>query len=160
MEAATEIQAAQTILEEGVRLDIPAPFFLRLFRIKTIPLVLHDPTASVCLRITKLRLQMGVTDVDFEQMSVEDGLKYRVNHGFTVGRILAIGILRGRKRNWLAGKWLAKQLLKHYPFSVLLNIMHIITLGGLEDFMNTIGLLEGMRLTKPNDPSQRKSQRS
>jgi len=160
MEAATEIQAAQTILEEGVRLDVPAPFFLRLFRIKTIPLVLYDPTASVCLRVTQLRLQMNITDVDFELMSVEDGLKYRMQHGVTVARILAIGILKGRKRNWWFGKWLARQLLRHYSFSVLLNIMHFLTLGGLEDFMNTIGLLEGMRLTKPNDPSQRKSQRS
>ncbi|WP_286882939.1 hypothetical protein [Sphingobacterium sp. UBA5980] len=155
-----EIREAQVILEKGSRFEVPAPFFLRLFRKKTITFTLHDPTAAICLELTAMRLSMGVTDEEFEKMSVEGGLKMIVEHGETVARMIALGILRGKTRNWLFGKWLANRLLSNYPFSTLMDMMHILTLGsGLQDFINIIGLLKAIRLTKPNesDPSQKET---
>lgn len=91
-------------------------------------------------------------------MSVENGLKLLLEHGVTVSRMLAYAILRGKRRNWLFGKWLANRLLANYQFSVLLDMMHVLTLGsGLQDFINIIGLMKAIRLTKPNDPSQRET---
>lgn len=153
-----EIREAQVILEKGSRFEVPAPFFLRLFGKKTITLILHDPTAAVCLELTAMRLSMGVSDEEFEIMSIENGLKLLAEHGETIARMLAFGILRGKKSNWLFGKWLANRLLNNYKFSTLLDMMHILTLGsGLQDFINIIGLMKAIRLTKPNDPSQKET---
>lgn len=153
-----EIREAQVILEKGSRFEVPAPFLLRLFGKKTITFIIHDPTAAVCLQLTAMRLSMGVTDEEFEVMSIEGGLKLLAEHGETIARMLALGILRGKKRNWLLGKWLANRLLNQYQFSTLLDMMHILTLGsGLQDFINIIGLMKAIRLTKPNDPSQKET---
>ncbi|WP_437918443.1 hypothetical protein [Sphingobacterium sp. LRF_L2] len=158
MEISHEITEAQVILEEGSRLTIPAPFFLRLFGKKTINMVIHDPTAAVCLKLTAMRLSMGVTDEEFENMTVEQGLEFLGKHGKTVAKMVAYGILRGRKRNWLFNSFIAKRLLANYPFSTLLDMMHILSLGsGLQDFMSIIGLCKAVRLTRPSDDPSQKS---
>lgn len=158
MDVATEIKEAHIILEKGSRFEVPAPFLFRLFGKKTITLLLYQPPAAICLELTAMRLQMGVTDEEFENMSVEKGLSFLQENGATVARMLALALLRTSRRDKLYGKWLSKQLLKRYPFSTLLDMMHILTLGGgLQDFIHTMGLLRILRLTKPNDPSQKRT---
>lgn len=158
MNIATEITEARVILEKGSRFKVPAPFLLCVFGKKEISFILHEPTAAICLELTAMRLSMGITDDELEQMTVEQGLTVLQEHGSTVAKMLALALLRGRKRNWLVGKWLAKRLLRNYPFSTLLDMMHILTLGsGLEDFILIMESLKAVRLTKPNDPSQKET---
>lgn len=165
MELNTEIQAAQVILEKGSRFEVPAPFFYRLIGKKKLVLHLHMPTASTCLKVVDMRLKMGITDEQFEVMTVEQGLSMLNQHGMTVAKIVSTVILDGertfgKRKIRLTVYQLAKLLLKYYPFSFLLQKMHEITLGsGLEDFTLTIGLLKTMRLMKPNNPSHQ-AQRS
>lgn len=160
MNVATEITEARVILEKGVRFEIPAPFLIRLFGKKTIVLTLFDPNAATYLSMVAMRLEMGVTDEEFEEMTIEQGLAFQCKNGLKIARIVAVGILREtgpeKSKSWISEKWLAKQLLKNYPMSTLTDIMHILTLGGgLGDFINTMGLLKTVRLTRPNNPSQR-----
>lgn len=153
---ATEIQAAQVILEKGSRFEIPAPFFYRLIGKSTLEFEFCKPCAATCLEVIDLRLNMAVTDEEFEHMTIERSLSILKEHGYTISKIVAIVALRGSKSYKLVSEdWLAKQLLKHKSFSWLLEKMHEITLGsGLQDFMIIIGLLKTLRLMKPNNPSQ------
>jgi hypothetical protein len=148
---AAEITAAKTILEKGSGLEIPAPFFFRLFSRKTLKFEIKKPTAAVCLEITIMRLEMGVTDEEFENMTIEQGLAFMAKHGKTISDILAKVILSTNNLNGISEKQLSKMLLKYFPFSFLIERFHEVTLGsGLEDFMNFIGCIKTVRLTTPS----------
>lgn len=152
----TEIKAAHILLEKGSGLQIPAPFFYRLIGKKTLDFAICMPTASVCLEIIRMRLSMGVTDEEFEAMNIEKAMRFMLEHGETVARIVAHTILRSGKVYGMNEASLARRLLKYCPFSTLLEVMQIITIeSGIQDFTIIIGLLKTMRITKPNDPSQR-----
>lgn len=156
MNVAHEITEARVILEKGSRFEVPAPFILRLFGKKNIVLKMYDPTAAICLELTTMRLSMGITDEEFETMTIEQGLTMLQKHGKTIAKMIALGLLRTPRANQLFGKWLTKRLLANYPMSTLLDMMHILTLGsGLEDFMSTMELLKVVRLTMPNNPSHK-----
>ncbi|WP_336834082.1 hypothetical protein [Sphingobacterium siyangense] len=153
---ATEIKAAQTILEKGSGLEIPAPFFCRLLGQKTLKFDIRKPTASTCLEIIIMRLQMKITDEEFENMTIEQGLTFMAQHGNTVAQILAKVILSNQHIKGVTEKGLAKMLLKYFPFSFLMERFHEVTLGsGLEDFMNFIGCIKTVRLTQPSHEIQR-----
>lgn len=155
-----EAKSARVLLEQGEPIPIPAPFLFRLFGKKTILLTLKMPTADTCLRAINYRLKMNISDEEFESLTIEQALTYMAKHSKDTARIAAIVILESKFLDFCFGKWLSGRLLKILPFSVLYDIMELVTIGGgLEDFMNIIGLTKWMRLMKRNNPSQ-KIQRS
>lgn len=148
---AAEITAAKTILEKGSRLEIPAPFFYRLLGRKILKFEIKKPTAAVCLEITIMRLEMNVTDEEFENMTIEQGLAFMAKHGTTISDILAKVILSNQHLAGVKEKQLSKMLLTYFPFSFLMERFHEVTLGsGLEDFINFIGYIKTVRLTIPS----------
>ncbi len=150
MEALTELQAAKTLLDEGVRIPIPAPLFLRMFGKKNINLSIKQPSAGTSLRVIKYRLSMEVTDDFMNDLSVDDALKLQVKHGFKIARITALLILGGKLRGWLFSRLLASFLMERIQFKTMLSVMMLATLGsGVEDFTDTIRLTRMLRLTAP-----------
>lgn len=148
---ATEIKAARTILDEGVPLEVATPSLFRLFGKKVFTLRVTQPKAGTGLRITVLRLKMGISDEDFDTMTIEDALRHQVKHTDTVARIVALVLLRGRLRGWLFSRLLGYYLRENCHYKTLLNIMQIVTLdNGLEDFLTIIRLTELLILTEPN----------
>lgn len=157
----TEIRAIQTILEKGDRIEIPSPFFYHRWfgRKRTLIYQLRDPTAATCLEALEMRLSMGVTDEQLDDMSIDEALAFKAKHGHVVADIIALVIKRGDPSCRISLKRLSGLLLKNYPFSWLLDKMVLITIAGLEDFTITIGLTQAIRLTKPSDPSQSEKRR-
>ncbi|TZF81819.1 hypothetical protein FW774_17335 [Pedobacter sp. BS3] len=151
----TEIKAAETLLNQGQPIPIGAPWLFRLFGKKHLIVRVKQPSAGTMLRVTRLRLSMGVTDDFLANITVDDALKLQVKHTGTVSKMTALLLLGGKKRGWLFGRLLAKYLQEAMPFNAMLHIMQVVVLGGgIADFIDFIRLTRTMRLTEPTMSQQ------
>lgn len=145
-----ELHATETLLEKGVRVRVQAPFFLRLFRKKTMEIVLRTPTGGALTRMGYWYLQCQLPADKLDAISVEDALLFRVRYGKYIYRALACLFLVGRFRTWLFiriySRWLEENLSTKDALSLLnLAIIH----GGIADFMNTTRLVRAKMITPP-----------
>ncbi|QDZ64572.1 hypothetical protein EVD20_21840 [Elizabethkingia bruuniana] len=60
-------------------MPVTAPLFLRVFKKKTIKLVLFHPTGRTLLKIASKYLSMGV--INDEDLSLPDAIKAYADHG-------------------------------------------------------------------------------
>ncbi|WP_078779926.1 hypothetical protein [Elizabethkingia meningoseptica] len=139
--------APDLLLKRGVPVPVTAPLFLRIFRKKTIKLVLFHPTGRTLLKIASKYLSMGV--INDKDLSLQEAVKAYADHGKKVHEIVALGFLNSPYLNWLhkpLAWWLRGRLTEQH-FLFLFNIL--ITHGGVEDFIATIRLIRRTRITKP-----------
>lgn len=147
-----EIKTVDTLLDKGVRVQIPAPFFLRIFGKRSLTVAVKRPVLGNMLRISKLYLQMKVEVNDTDLGAWIQTLQ---TCAVPVSRICAIGMLRGRYTGWLFMRPLARYLRWNMTTRDLANLAAIlVSLSGYQDFTNTIKLLGLMRLTQPKNLSQ------
>ncbi|MBT0552595.1 hypothetical protein J5305_11315 [Riemerella anatipestifer] len=144
----TEIKAAKLLLKRGVELMLPAPFFLRLFGKKQIKLTLKTPCLESQLAISEAFLQTGIF-LKEDEISMQKALEIITKHGVRITEIVAMAIRNETKINWKV-RGLAKRLRKNinteemsYLFSLL------VAFSGVQDFTNTIRLIQETRITKP-----------
>src|SRR5690625_3552231 len=88
----TEKLAADTLLERGVKVALPAPFICRLFGRKTITLYVHRPSIDTLLRIASLYLSMDIDTEKLKELDMEDGFALYEKHGPTIIKIAAEAI--------------------------------------------------------------------
>jgi len=142
--------AADTILQRGVKVKIPAPLLLRLVGKKTISLTVTSPFEGTMHRVASYYLSTGITTDQLEGITAEASLELMVKHGKTISKAVAVAILNGYVSGWLFTKMLAKYLRWHltpnqfYSFTTLL-IIH----GGIQDFINTTKSVRKMTITQP-----------
>lgn len=142
-----ERQAAAMLLKKGVPVQIVAPFFLRIFRRKTIRFTLIFPTLYTLLRISREYLK--ITQDCTAELTTQQAMQVMNTDGKRVAKIVAIALLNRSYLLWLSG-WLGNRLSKHlYPEDVLQLYELVVVHGGLEDFLNTIRLIHQTRITKP-----------
>ncbi len=147
-----EIRTVETILDKGVRVSVPTPFFLRLIGIKHFNVVVHRPTVASMLNISKhyVELKVDETDADWSNWMV-----VLARAGKPTTRIVAAGMLRGRVAAYLFARPLAWYLRGTIDMKRLADIASIlVALSGVQDFMNTIKFLRLMKLTEPRNTSQ------
>lgn len=149
-----EIKTVETILDKGVRVPIPTPFFLRWIGLKQIGLMVKRPVIGNMLRISRMYVAMRVDDT-------ATGTDWRswieVFHRTAkpASRIVAIGMLRGRISGWLFCRPLAWWLRWYLTTGQLAELAALlVSLSGVQDFMNTITFLRGMKMTTPTNVSQ------
>lgn len=148
-----EIKLVDTILDKGVRVSIPAPLFLRLFGLKTVPVIIRRPVLGNMLRISKMYLQMNAPG-DFG-CDINTWISVFEKTCKPVSRIVAIGILRGRFIGWLLCKPFAAYLRWKLNSGELARIASILVVAsGVQDFLNTIKFLRAMKITEPRKESQ------
>jgi hypothetical protein len=143
----TELRAAETILEKGVRVQIPAPFFF--FRKRQISAVIHEPPGAALFTIASIILRCGI-DVE-EILKGEAGIHRLIaSHMKPMYRILAILFLRTKwKRRLLthvAGRWLMNRL----PARKAAELLFVgFAYAGYEHFSTSIRLIAQTRITMP-----------
>lgn len=143
----TELQAARLLLKKGVLVPIVAPLLFRFFGIKTFKFTVKAPTAFQLLRIAELYLQMNVSTTT--EMKATEVMRIYSKHHDKMAKIIAISMLKSTAKNWQIN-WLAKRLFRSVTQEDLNHIFRLLILhGGVQDFMNTIKLIEGTRITKP-----------
>lgn len=147
-----EAQVADTILEKGVRVKLPAPFFLP-FR-KTIGVIIHQPTMRTLLEVSSIALRSGFQlekltgDIDSAHQAVKDHTPAVVKIVATLmlnGRV-KIALFRGILRWWLMNNLTARKLGEITLVTVAFS--------GIQDFTTSIRLIGTMRVTAPKNLSQ------
>lgn len=150
MENTTEHLAADTLLEIGVRVEIPAPIFLKVFGIKRIPFKIYAPSYGTLLRVTRYYLSMGVTIDQLNEITYESALKLCQDHGKTLCKIVAVCMLNGYTTGWLFTRLLASFLLWSLSAKKICSYTELLVVfGGTADFMNTTRSVKTMKITAP-----------
>lgn len=149
-----EKQAAETLLEKGVRIGLSAPFFFRLFGKKEVGLVIRPTYLGTLEAVSALYLSLGVDLTNLEQWDIEDIHAFVHKHGKTVRRIIAIAALNGNWSVRLLTKPLASWLKWKLTPAKMLDIAGmVILLSQVDRFTNTIKLFGSMRITSPKNLS-------
>lgn len=158
MKNQTEARAAKGILERGIRTKVRAPFFLRLLRIKTIPLTLRMLYGGTLFRVSEYYLSTGITSDELKEVSAERALELQAKHGKTIYRAVACALLNGRRRDWLFGKLLANHLLENMPIREALLLLEICLIhNGTADFMSITRYVRNLMITEPTNQGQKKA---
>jgi len=147
MDTATEHKAANILLKRGVKVPVTAPLFFRLLGKKTIDVVVKAPTSDTLLVIAEKYLSMRIEQT--KDLTLPESFALLKNHSKTMTEIIAITIL-DQKRNFFKIRFFTWLLSKRLTQEELNYLFHLIVIyGGVEDFINTIRLMEAVRITKP-----------
>ncbi len=144
---APELQAANSILNRGLRYKLPAPVLLKFFGKKHINLNIRQLCLGTELRIAAILADKGLTD---EKIEGCDPAKLMIEHYNDILRIVALASLNRkiiiRPAIWLR-VWLLKRLTVWQLFELYSSIRQY---SGLGPFMNITRLAVQTRTTKPN----------
>lgn len=148
--AATERLAAETILQRGVKVKIPAPWCIRWLK-KTLVMRLTSPFEGTMLRVSRYYLSTGLTDAKLENVTTEQALVLMAVHGKAISKAVACAILNG----FLKGKFFTRPLAWYLRWNLKPQELFALTTalllyGGTADFMNTTRLVRQMKATTPN----------
>jgi hypothetical protein len=145
-----EKQAAEVLLDRGVRWKVPAPWYLRLIGKKTVSLGVTSLKLGTLLELSRLYIEMDLTS---EQMK-GDTHKIIQDHLKTVCRITAMCILNSKIKIRLFTKPLARYILWAFTANMQLEVILFITnYSGTESFLTTIGFIRDLKITSPKNPS-------
>ncbi|HAY3590656.1 hypothetical protein CMU23_01400 [Elizabethkingia anophelis] len=155
MNADIEKKAAEILLKRGVKVPVTAPLFLRIFRKKTISLIITSPTSNTYLRISHKFLKMDVNpDRDID---LKEAYEVYVKHGKKESEILALALLNSFFLYWLHKPfaWWLRCKITEAEINYLYQL--IVVYGGIQDFINTIRIIHSTRMTKPMNLSQKEA---
>lgn len=145
-----EMNAADALLDRRLKINIPAPWIIRVFGKQTIPVYVKRPVVQNLLRISRLFVRM---DIDIKQLKAgELGtlLECIGKNGVTTSRLIAHGMIRGGMAAWWLNRPLAWYLRTHMDMRGLAELAKIIVLlAGSEDFVSIITSVSNLRLTEP-----------
>ena len=146
---------ADALLDRRLKINLPAPWLLRIFGRKTVPIRVKLPTAGSLIRMSSLFTRM---DIDLQHL--HDGnfgsvLEQIAKHGVTTSRIIAYGLLRGTWSARLLNRPLAWYIRQHMPMQGLAELAKIIVLMSTsEAFVSIIASVASLNLMKPTEASQ------
>ncbi len=151
MDRQTELLAAETLLQRGVKVQIVAPLLLRLFGKRFIKITIRQPCYGTLLRISSYYLRTGVTANELDSISIENAMKVAGLHGKTLSKAIATAVLNGYLSGMLFTDLLACYLRwKLTPKQMCAFIEILAIYGGVEAFMSTTRLLGSQIVTPPN----------
>ena len=152
-----EKSVADTILQKGVAIKLPTPFFLiRLFK-KTFSLTVTSPFEGTMHRIARYYLSTGLALENLENLTMESAIKIHANHSKPISKAVATAILNGYLKGKLFTNILAWYLRWHLtPQAILTLVTVLIVHGGTKDFIITTKSVRSMKLTTPKMGQQEK----
>lgn len=149
VEEQVQAQAANTLLERGVRFSIPAPFLLRIFGKKKVSLVIRQPKLGTLIYMSKGFVSMNVDPSLIESGDVDQAYMMVAKHGDEMSRLMAVAVLNGKLKikllSVIVGKWLKWKLTAVTLAELFFTVT---TLSGVQHFTTTIRYLPAMNLMK------------
>ena len=144
-----EKSVADTILQKGVAIKLPTPFFIRLFK-KTFTLTITSPFEGTMHRIASYYLSTGLTTDKLEGITVEEALELHVKHSKAISKAVAVAVLNGYLKGLLFTRFLAWYLRWTASPQALLQLVAILVVnGGTQDFITITKSVQKMKLTTP-----------
>ena len=146
----TEALAAEAILDNSLKINLPSPRLLRLFGKKTIPLRFRRPTAGQLLEMSAMYVRMNIDLVKLGDGEAGVLFEHIARHAPACCRIIARGLIRGRLSAFLFARLLARYLLWHTDMLSLAELTKLILfLSGGENFPSIIRSIAYMKMTAP-----------
>ena len=138
--------AAKILADKGIALPLRLPGRQRYLR-----WIMRVPNWESRIRMSRMYLKMGVKYDDLHKMSYEDKMQFMIDHGKTVSRMVAYGIVRGYILGWLLNRPVA-WMLRNYMHPAALEEAWLIinSVTSIAPFENIIRLAEATNLMAPN----------
>ena len=144
-----EMNAADALMDRRLKINLPAPWILRVFGKKTVPVWVKRPLGQNILRISRLFVQM---DIDIKALMNGDFgslMEYIARDLVPTSRLIAYGMIRGNLAAWLLNRPLACYLRCNTDMRGLAELAKIIVLiSGGEDFVPIITSVSNLRFTE------------
>ena len=145
-----EAQAADALLDRRLKINLPAPWLLRIFGRRSISIWVKLPVAANLFRMSHLFVQMGIDPKEIQTESFGTVLEYIGRHGVTASRIIAYGLIRGSLAAWLWNRPLAWYIRNHSTLPNMAELVKIIVLlSGAEAFVDIIKSVSQLKMTDP-----------
>lgn len=145
-----EMNAADALLDRRLKITLPAPWLLRVFGKKTIPVWIKLPAYQTLLRMARLTAKM---DIDLGKLQTESApmlFATIAEHGVTASRIIALGMLRGALSSWLLNHPVAWYLRWNMDARTMAELTKILVVtSGAEAFVSIITSEITMKVTIP-----------
>jgi hypothetical protein len=141
-------QASEILLDIGVSIPMPAPMLFKFFGKKEIRVTVKRPPWGTLMRISRLWLSMQIDTDIVKKNTNEQDLALMEQHGKTVAKIVAMGIVRGYFTGRLASVVAWFLLWKTPPVFLMEAAFKLVTLSRVQDFRNTTILLSTLLMTK------------
>lgn len=145
-----EMAAADALLDRRLKINLPAPWPVRIFGRKTIPFWVKLPVGSSLIRMSHLFVQMDIDAEKLMEGNFRTLLEYIGQHGVTASRMIAYGLLRGSLFAWLFNRPLAWYIRSHMTMQGLAELTKIIVLmSTAESFVSIIVSAGRLNLMEP-----------
>lgn len=136
-------EGAEALLNAGV--SVPLKEFRIPFRKKPVRLrvTMKRPYLSGQLRIARIYLSMGVTSAEMKKYTKEEQMKFILEHGKSVSRIVAYAICQGYlSRHLMVGPmaWFVRNFVEHRYLMVAFRTF--VRLMGTDPFISIIRSVE------------------
>jgi hypothetical protein len=146
----TEAHAADSILDRRLRINLPAPFLLRLPGRRTVPLWFRRPTCAQVLDMAAMYVRMGVDLKKLDEGEILPLFEEIARHAADCSRIIARGLIRGSLTGFLFVRPLACYLRHHTDMKSLAELAKLVVyLSSGENFASIIRSIAFMRITAP-----------
>jgi len=138
-EKGTEIKAIDTLLQNGIIVDIGKRKF-----------TISQSYLGTIFTISHIAITMGIDEEKIKDNPIGESRDIAVSHAKKMARIVAIAILNNKWKIRLFESVLANFLFWKLTPGELRNISEtVMTLNNMGDFMNSIRLISGRRMTEP-----------
>ncbi len=145
-----EVQAADALLDRRLKINLPAPWPLRTLGVRTIPIWARQPVGANVIRMSRLFTKMDIDIQNLMEGRFGTLLECVGEHGVTVSRIIACGLIRGSFSAWLWSRPLAWYIRCHMTIRGMAELARIIVLmSSPESFVSIIASVAGINLLEP-----------
>ena len=149
-----ELKTVDTLLNKGVQIPIPAPFWLRWLGKKYCVLTVSLQDSDTLLRISRLYLKMKQAATTLEPDTLDETHLMICECMIPASRIVAYGILPYSTPLGIRNRLLARYLRRKLNTRQMAELwMMVASLSGAHDFSNFIRSMSGIRITKPKIPT-------
>lgn len=147
-----ETHAADALLDNRVRINLPAPWIFRKFGKKTVPVWVKLPTGQTLVRMARLFTQMNIDLKELKAGDMGTTLECIARNAVTVSRVIAHGMFRGTLTSWLLNRPMAWYLRCYMDMKTMAELTHIIVLlSSPEAFINTISSVATLNQMAPTE---------
>lgn len=144
------MDAADALLDRRLKVNLPAPWLLRLFGKQTVPVWVKRPRAQNLFRMARLFAKMDIDIRALKAGELGTLLECVGRNGVTASRIIAHGMICGVWSAWWLNRPLAYYLRCHMSMRGLAELTNIIVLlCDTQDFVPIITSVSSLILTQP-----------
>ena len=149
-----ELQAANTLLERGIRFAIPSPWWLRMFGKKSLTIVIRHPYLITLYWISNYYLKMGIDAEKIAGIGYDQAFDLVKKNSRYICSIVAAAWLNNHTLIKLFARPVSSYLINSLTPVKLYTIYNtLVNFSGIEAFMSTIRLASVMKTTTPKNLS-------